>query len=126
MSAKRINTGNFENGSDRLSTLSWKKYFDRHLSYESKSELTRMFKHDFDALQEIEKRFSPVLIGQHVYIKPENGGEQVCIGYVDEQSERGWYMIELDSQFGTDCEPMKGKKDAVSRLYQLYKEAIVQ
>jgi hypothetical protein len=122
--AHRINTRNFENGMDsRLETADWKKYISRHCQFWSKAEMMDAFGNDPAAKKAIEAKFSPFLLGEHLYYNLPDGQSQVCVGYVDEQSERGYYMIQLASEFGEDCEVCRGKKAACERLFEIYQQA---
>lgn len=128
--AHRINTRNFENGMDSRTgqRTDWQKFFSRHLGECTASEILSFDwrKEDLPTIRkQVEKRFSPRLVGEHLYrIDPETARE-ICIGYVDEQSERGYYMIQLASEFGEDCEVCFGKKAAIERLFEIYKQATV-
>lgn len=125
--AHRINTRNFENGMpSRAGQLTdWKKFFDRHFGFSSKSELLSFdWLGDKSALKAIEKRFEPRLVGEHLYWKHPESAVEICVGYIDAQSERGYYMIQLNSDFGEDCEVCKGKKNAIARLFELYQSAV--
>ena len=121
--AHRINTGNFDNGMDsRLGQVDWRKTFDRHWQFASKAEMLEAYGHIPKAKKEIERRFRPFLLGEHLYLNLECGQKQICIGYIDEY-EKGRFMISLNSDFGEDSEVIKGKKNAIERLYEIYQQA---
>ncbi len=117
--AHRVNTRNFENGEQM--TVNWRKTFDRHWQFSSKAEMLEAYGNVAAAKKEIERRFSPFLINEHLYLNLECGKKQVCIGYIDAQDEKGYYMISLNSDFGEDCECCHTKKRSIERLYEIYK-----
>lgn len=125
--AHRINTRCIENGMDSRTgqKTDWQKFFDRHMSDSPKSELLSFdWCGDKSALKAIERRFQPYLVGQHLYWRNPVTAQQICIGYIDAQSERGYYMIALNSEFGEHCEVIKGKSSAIDRVFEIYKNAL--
>lgn len=52
---QRINTRNFENGQDKNSIASWKKFFTRHWQFATKEELLAAWNHVPEAVKAIEK-----------------------------------------------------------------------
>lgn len=126
--AYRFNTRNSEKGMESRSgqKTDWGKFFSRHLSNCTASEILA-FEWATDDLPKIkkavEKRFSPRLVGEHLYILCQKTFSDICIGYIDEVGD-GYYMISLDSCFGEHSEVCFGKKRSCERLFEIYKEEI--
>ncbi len=126
--AHRVNTRNLDGGTDCRTGLrkDWQKFFSRHLGSCTAAEILAFdwLEQDLPQIKkEVKKRFAPRLVGEHLYILTPDTVCEICIGYVDKQSERGYYMIQLASEFGEDCEVCRGKKAACERLFELYKQA---
>lgn len=103
----------------------WGKFFSRHFSGCTKSEILERDWRDEDrrAIEKaVEKRFAPFLYGEHLYQIDPKTAREVCIGYVD-ATEDGYFMISLASDFGEDCEVCFGQKNACERLFELYQQA---
>ena len=53
--AHRVNTGNFENGQEKSTVASWKKFFTRHWQFATESELMESWQHIPEAVRAIQK-----------------------------------------------------------------------
>jgi len=92
---QRINTGNFENGQEKLSVKSWTLFLKRHWSGTSKSELLSTFGHSQEAVKAIEKLFQPFICGNEVLQNLEDGETQIFICHYDGNVSKSQFLKNL-------------------------------
>ena len=108
------NTRNYDNTKDLY------KFLVRHFAGCSESEILSFnWGESLPQLKKaLKKFFSPFLMGEHLYWRNPADGQYLLIGYISPQEEKGRYVIDL--LVCPISEPIKGQKQAIERLFELY------
>lgn len=114
----RVNLRNFENG-EQMAVKSWKKQISRHCQDWTKQEMVEEYGHIPSAIKEIEKHFSPYLIGDEVWINPENGWNSKLLGEINAAPD-GFRAI-ANTKIAEYSAILNTQDEAIQVLHNLYK-----
>ncbi len=114
----RVNLRNFENG-EQMAVKSWKKQISRHCQDWTKQEMVEAYGHIPAAMKQIQKHFAPYLLGDEVWVNPEDGWNSKFLGEINQVADG--FLAVASPKIAEYSGILNTQDEAIQVLYNLYK-----